>query len=195
MLFNSFVFALVFLPAVLLGVALFGRMKDRRIAVAWLTFASLVYYGWWNPNYVVLIVGSIVGNYVVGLWLRNTSPSAGRVGLWLGVQLVRSEYSELQAEFGSLAAFFWSFEPPEATRPAHFDEKTLGAIAQTEASRAMARALKRRGFKFFGPTTAYAFMQSMGIVNDHIQDCDTREVVERARTAFSRPRPKRGALI
>ncbi|MGB0620263.1 MAG: DNA-3-methyladenine glycosylase I [Myxococcota bacterium] len=102
---------------------------------------------------------------------------------------------ELQAEFGSLAAFFWSFEPPEATRPAHFDEKTLGAIAQTEASRAMARALKRRGFKFFGPTTAYAFMQSMGIVNDHIQDCDTREVVERARTAFSRPRPKRGALI
>ena len=102
---------------------------------------------------------------------------------------------DLQDEFGSLAAFFWSFEPPEATRPAYFDEKTLGAIAQTEASRAMARALKRRGFKFFGPTTAYAFMQSMGIVNDHIQGCDTREVVERARTAFSRPRPKRGALI
>ena len=101
----------------------------------------------------------------------------------------------LRDEFGSLASFFWSFEPDDADRPKRLDEKSLLAVTQTDESRAMAKALKARGFRFFGPTTAYAFMQSMGIVNDHIQDCDTREVVERARTAFSRPRPKRGALI
>ena len=98
-------------------------------------------------------------------------------------------------EHGSLAAFFWSFEPGEDARPARLDEKSLLALTQTEASRAMAKALKARGFKFFGPTTAYAFMQSMGIVNDHAEHCDIRDVAERARAKFERPKPKRGAVI
>ena len=91
-------------------------------------------------------------------------------------------------DFGSLGAFFWSFEPDDSDRPKRFDETSLVALSETPASRAMARALKERGFRFVGPTTAYAFMQSMGIVNDHAEECDTRDEVERARSRFSRPR-------
>jgi DNA-3-methyladenine glycosylase I len=94
---------------------------------------------------------------------------------------------ELREEWGSLAAFFWSFEPTPEERPRKFDEKALLALTQTEASRAMSGALKQRGFKFVGPTTAYAFMQSMGIVNDHAAHCDVRAEVERARSQLNRP--------
>lgn len=94
---------------------------------------------------------------------------------------------DLREEFGSLGAFFWSFEPDDADRPSTFDEESLMARSQTAESKAMAKALKRRGFRFVGPTTAYAFMQSMGIVNDHAEHCDTRRLVERARGRFKRP--------
>lgn len=93
----------------------------------------------------------------------------------------------LRDEYGSLAAFFWSFEPADSDRPKSVDEQTLLSVTQSEASRAMASALRERGFRFFGPTTAYAFMQSMGIVNDHAGTCDTRAEVERARALFRRP--------
>jgi DNA-3-methyladenine glycosylase I len=96
----------------------------------------------------------------------------------------------LQEDFGSLGAFFWSFEPDDADRPKRFDERSLVALSETPASHAMSKALKQRGFRFVGPTTAYAFMQSMGIVNDHAEDCDTREKVERARRRFIRPHPR-----
>ena len=94
----------------------------------------------------------------------------------------------LRDEFGSLASFFWSFEPDDADRPKRLDEKSLLAVTQTDESRAMAKALKARGFRFFGPTTAYAFMQSMGIVNDHVGECDSRADVDHARSRFVRPR-------
>ena len=93
----------------------------------------------------------------------------------------------LRDEFGSLAAFFWNFEPDDSDRPDALDERSLLAMSETPASRALARALKQRGFRFVGPTTAYAFMQSMGIVNDHAESCDTRVRVERARQKFARP--------
>lgn len=93
----------------------------------------------------------------------------------------------LRDDFGSLGAFFWSFEPDDADRPDRFDEASLVARSETPASHAMSKALKKRGFRFVGPTTAYAFMQSMGIVNDHAEDCDTRKKVERARSRFLRP--------
>ncbi len=96
----------------------------------------------------------------------------------------------LQEDFGSLGAFFWSFEPDDADRPKRFDERSLVALSKTPASHAMSKALKQRGFRFVGPTTAYAFMQSMGIVNDHAEGCDTRKKVERARRRFIRPRPR-----
>jgi len=95
----------------------------------------------------------------------------------------------LRDDFGSLGAFFWSFEPDDSDRPDRFDEASLITLSETAASRAMSKALKERGFRFVGPTTAYAFMQSMGIVNDHAEDCDTRSKVERARSRFARPHP------
>lgn len=97
---------------------------------------------------------------------------------------------ELRTDFGSLGAFFWSFEPDDANRPGELDEKSLVVLSQTPESKAMSKALKKRGFRFVGPTTAYAFMQSMGIVNDHAQHCDTRALAERARRRFSRPKSR-----
>jgi DNA-3-methyladenine glycosylase I len=63
----------------------------------------------------------------------------------------------------------------------------LRAMASTEASVALSKDLKKRGFTFVGPTTAYAFMQAMGLVNDHIEGCAVRPRVERARRAFHPP--------
>ncbi len=87
---------------------------------------------------------------------------------------------EVQAELGSLGAFVWSFEPAPS-------EPSPTPIAETEASRALSKALKKRGFTFVGPTTAYAFMQAIGLVNDHAPDCFCRAEVEAERAAFSRP--------
>ena len=93
----------------------------------------------------------------------------------------------VRAEFGSLAAFFWQFEPDDADRPRRLTPSTVSRLTESAESRAMAKELKRRGFRFVGPTTAYAFMQSMGIVNDHIDTCDVRAHVEQARARFQRP--------
>ena len=87
----------------------------------------------------------------------------------------------IQQEFGSLAAYIWQFEPrrgPDAP----------GAIpAETDASRALSKDLKKRGFSFVGPTTCYAFMQAMGLVNDHIEQCFCRGDAEAARAALKVP--------
>ncbi|MBQ0932097.1 DNA-3-methyladenine glycosylase I [Ideonella sp. 4Y16] len=85
----------------------------------------------------------------------------------------------VQAE-GSLAAFLWRFEEAPDDDPA--------ARATSPQSVALARELKRRGWKFVGPTTAYAFMQSMGLVNDHAPGCLTRAAVTAARQHFKVPR-------
>ena len=90
---------------------------------------------------------------------------------------------ELVDEFGSLAAFFWQFEPD---RHPVFD----GRVSQTSESKLLSKELKKRGWSFVGPTTAYAFMQSVGIVNDHLPDCDSFEKVEAARHRFRRPQAK-----
>jgi DNA-3-methyladenine glycosylase I len=95
---------------------------------------------------------------------------------------------ELAAEAGSLAAFFWSFEPPAAERPKRLTWPVLRTLTKTPASTALGKELKRRGWTFVGPTTANAFMQAMGLVNDHVEGCAVRERAERARTRFRRPR-------
>ena len=87
---------------------------------------------------------------------------------------------ELVDEFGSLAAFVWKFEPAAHPR---FD----GRVSQTAESKAMSKELKKRGWSFVGPTTAYAFMQSLGIVNDHLPGCDSFETIEKARRDFKHP--------
>jgi len=94
---------------------------------------------------------------------------------------------ELVAEAGSLAAFIWSFEPKAADRPDRFDPATLRTITKSEASVALSKALKKRGWSFVGPTTMYAFMQSVGIVNDHVEHCHSRAACDDARAAFRLP--------
>ena len=84
---------------------------------------------------------------------------------------------ELVEKEGSLAAFAWRYEPKDPV---------LGAATSPE-SVAMSRELKRRGWRFVGPTTAYAFMQAMGLVNDHEPSCVVRAEVEEARHAFTPP--------
>ena len=94
---------------------------------------------------------------------------------------------DLADEFGSLAAYFWSFEPGRTARPAKVTKKALGSMNTTAQSRALAKDLKRRGWTFVGPTTVYAFMQAMGLVNDHLEGCTVRAAIERDRQRFRRP--------
>ena len=90
---------------------------------------------------------------------------------------------ELAGEHGSLARFIWSFEPDQ--HAPELDRAGLPSI--TSESRALARKLKRRGWRFVGPTTVYAFMQAMGLVNDHLTGCQVRARVQAARESFTRP--------
>ena len=81
-------------------------------------------------------------------------------------------------ETGSLAAYVWGFEP----------RGDIPFLASTSpASVAMSKDLKKRGWKFVGPTTVHAFMQAMGLINDHAEGCAIRAEAERARTAFQPP--------
>jgi DNA-3-methyladenine glycosylase I len=95
---------------------------------------------------------------------------------------------EIQREFGSLAAYIWSFEPKPVAVP-----KGANVLpAQTDASKALSKDLRKRGFSFVGPTTCYAFMQAMGLVNDHYAQCECREPCETARAALKRPARTQG---
>ena len=89
---------------------------------------------------------------------------------------------ELIAQEGSLATFVWGYEP---------DAKGLAkpqSMTTSAESVALAKELKKRGWKFVGPTTVFAFMQAMGQVNDHVEGCVTRAEVARARKKFRPPR-------
>lgn len=89
--------------------------------------------------------------------------------------------------FGSLAAYVWRFEPDAAARPSRFDHATLTANPTSAASKALSKDLKARGWSFVGPTTVYAFMQAMGMVNDHLEGCFVRDECEADRAVFVRP--------
>jgi DNA-3-methyladenine glycosylase I len=108
----------------------------------------------------------------------------------------------LIAAEGSLDAYVWRHVPPSAERPRKLDASSLRALGTTAASLRLASDLKRRGFRFVGPTTAYAFMQAMGLVNDHIEGCDARPRTEAAQDSCNAaqalprgidPRPHQGA--
>ena len=77
----------------------------------------------------------------------------------------------------SLASYVWAYEPADPPRLA----------ATSDASVALSKALKKRGFTWLGPTTVQAFMQAMGLINDHLDGCETRDQVDAAREAFARP--------
>lgn len=78
----------------------------------------------------------------------------------------------LREEFGSLANFFAQYTPPASERPTELNREVLSTLGQTATSRQLSKDLKQRGWKFIGPTTAYAFMQAIGLVNDHLDGCE-----------------------
>ena len=88
---------------------------------------------------------------------------------------------EMVKQEGSLAAFFWRYEPnaKQLAKP-----QTVSTSAE---STSLSKDLKKLGWKFVGPTTAYAFMQAMGMINDHVTKCVFRKKVESARKKFKRP--------
>jgi DNA-3-methyladenine glycosylase I len=96
---------------------------------------------------------------------------------------------EIIEERGSLAKYFWGWEPPAKERPTVCSYETLRDTSTTPASIRLSTDLKARGWTFVGPTTVYAFMQAVGIVNDHLDGCALRAAAERARRAFVRPGP------
>jgi DNA-3-methyladenine glycosylase I len=103
---------------------------------------------------------------------------------------IRATISNAQATIAlrdrgiSLAALFWKHEPGSSRPPT-----TIGALpSSTAESKALSTELRNHGFRFVGPTTAYAAMQSLGVVNDHLVGCHFRDIVQSARATFSVPR-------
>jgi DNA-3-methyladenine glycosylase I len=103
--------------------------------------------------------------------IRSTINNAGRA-------------LELMEEAGSLGAYFWSWAPEPGPPPEEIP-------SVTDVSSALSRDLKTRGWSFVGPTTIYAFMQAMGLVNDHLEACHARPIVDRARARLTVPGPGR----
>jgi DNA-3-methyladenine glycosylase I len=97
---------------------------------------------------------------------------------------------ELRREFGSLAAYAWAHEPAASSRPTAMTLAALRAATTSPESIAMSKDLKKRGWSFVGPTTVYAFMQAMGLVNDHLDGCHVRAHALQARAAL----PPQGTL-
>ena len=94
---------------------------------------------------------------------------------------------EMRSEFGTLAHYFWRFEPDEATRPEQITYQSLNGLTTSAQSIALSKDLRKRGWSFVGPTTMYAFMQAMGLVNDHIVGCSARMKATAARLDFQSP--------
>jgi DNA-3-methyladenine glycosylase I len=94
---------------------------------------------------------------------------------------------ELREAFGSLSAYAWRFEPPKSSRPEVLTWDVLRGFSTSPESVAMSKDLKKRGWSFVGPTTVYAFMQAMGLVNDHVEGCHVRGRADRLRAALARP--------
>jgi len=97
---------------------------------------------------------------------------------------------EMQEEFGSLGAFFWQYERRLEVRPMKSSGAVPAMVSKTAESTELSKELKRRGWGFTGPTTAYAFMQASGIVNDHIYGCEAGGRCIKRRTEFEVPKPK-----
>jgi DNA-3-methyladenine glycosylase I len=91
---------------------------------------------------------------------------------------------EIQREMDSFSAHLWGFAPRPGSRPARITWPVLRRLTTSAESVALAADLKRRGFRFVGPTVAYAFMQAVGIVNDHMEGCQIRARAEQARGRY-----------
>ncbi len=85
---------------------------------------------------------------------------------------------ELRKEEGSLAEYFWRWQPEKSSRPKRITSDVLKTMATTPESTALSKDLRKRGWTFVGPTTVYAFMQAMGLVNDHVDECSFRNITD-----------------
>jgi DNA-3-methyladenine glycosylase I len=94
---------------------------------------------------------------------------------------------EMIQDFGSFAAYVWRFEPEPSTRPPRLNWDSLRQITTSAEAMSLSKDLRRRGWSFVGPTTAYAFMEAMGLVNDHVTACAVRDEIELVRDRFRRP--------
>jgi DNA-3-methyladenine glycosylase I len=96
----------------------------------------------------------------------------------------------LTEEFGSLAAYAWRFEPPPRARPKRVTAASLAALGLPAEAIALSKDLKQRGWTFVGPTTVYAFMQAMGLVNDHLEGCHARPLALATRSRLGAGTPR-----
>jgi DNA-3-methyladenine glycosylase I len=94
---------------------------------------------------------------------------------------------EMRQEFDTLAKYFWQFEPVASNRPEQITYQALSGLTTSAESIALSKDLRKRGWSFVGPTTMYAFMQAMGLVNDHLLGCSARLKSSVARTGFTSP--------
>src|SRR5262249_28059895 len=130
---------------------------------------------------------------VAGFGEDDVTQLLGDAGIIRHAGKIRSAINNARAvldvidEHGSFAAYAWSFEPAAGDRPTPVTWAWLRANPTSPASVALGKDLKRHGFTFVGPTTVYAFMQAMGLVNDHVAGCCVRDEAEAARTALVRP--------
>lgn len=88
---------------------------------------------------------------------------------------MRGDWPKLQEEFGSLSAYVWRYAPDPASRPKRLTLAAVRALGTSPEAIAMSKDLKKRGWAFVGPTTVYAFMQAMGLVNDHLDGCFVKQ--------------------
>ncbi|MBL4884390.1 MAG: DNA-3-methyladenine glycosylase I [Planctomycetaceae bacterium] len=142
------------------------KRENFRIAFAGFDFAEVARYGKRDINRLLNNEGIVRHQGKINSTINNANRAL-----------------ELVEEFGSLSNFFWGFEP--SGQASIRDKQDIPAI--TAESKNLCKELKKRGWTFVGPTTCYAFMQAMGMVNDHLQDCGCWSQVEQARIDFLRP--------
>ncbi len=118
--------------------------------------------------------------------LRDAGIVRHRGKIEAAIQNARCACDLLDSE-GSIARYVWSFEPGPRERPRRLTRAVLRKLTETKTSRALAADLRSRGWRFVGPTTVYAFMQAVGLVNDHLDGCAVRDAVETSRHRFRRP--------
>lgn len=141
-----------------------AKRENFRAAFAGFDYAKIAEFGDADRARLMEDAGIVRNKAKIEATINN----AGRMA-----ELVKAE--------GSLAAFVWSFEPK---REELAEPQTVSTSA---ASQALSRELKKLGWKFLGPTTIFAFMQAMGLINDHAKGCVVRKSAERARSEFEQP--------
>jgi DNA-3-methyladenine glycosylase I len=146
------------------------KRENFRAAFAGFDFGKVARFGERDVKRLLADAGIVRHRGKIEATINNARPA---------VELVEQE--------GSLAAYVWRFEPGAAGRPEKLTWDALREMSQTAESRALSKDLKRRGWRFVGPTTVYAFMQAMGLVNDHLDGCDAQPLVAGARADFTPP--------